>query len=192
MISFQACETALVTSSDWEKRFNTAIKRNNLLKEEIKDLQKKHKDSEEEIDRQKSESQSLRDELASAKLQISNLQLANSQLSVSQGGVNDLKTEVQKLTRDLAHRTERCSLYKRELDITKENHYAYLEEYRNNLLGEVCLKHGISRLAFPDLDKPTRKIIDSLNIEDSDLEGEFSDGESEAGSDHTGDEETRK
>ena len=199
MVLFQACETACITSSDWEKRFNNTLKRYNLLKEEAKNLRKKYNDSEEEVKRLRAESSSsqelreecmsLRNELASAKLQISSLRLANSQFSISQSGVDDLKTEVQNLTCDLAHRSERCGLYKRELDIVRKNYYGHLEKYRNDLFEEFCVKYNIPRSAFPDLDKPTRKFVPSLGIEDSDLENGSTDGESETGSEEDGEDD---
>ena len=79
----QACETACITSSDWENRFNTANRKYNQQKKENELL--------------RAESSTLRNELESAKLRISTLELANKQLYDSQGGINDLKNQVGKL-----------------------------------------------------------------------------------------------
>ena len=168
MFLSQACETACITSSDWEKRFNNATMKFNQLKEENKLLENK--------------SASLQSELDSAKLRISSLELANKQLSNSQSGVVDLKNQVGRLQSDLTHRTERCKLYKRELGITIKNYGYHLEKYRDELYENFIAKYKVPRSAFPDLDGPKRTLIPSLLTADGDYEDSSADEEYETGS----------
>ena len=59
------------------------------------------------------------------------------------------------------------------------NHQGKLEEFRNGIFENFIAKYKVPRAAFPDLDKPTRTIIPSLNIQDSDLEDDSTDEEVE-------------
>ena len=86
-----------------------------------------------------------------------------------------METRNQDLSDQLSHRSQRCDLYKRELNISLENHQGKLEEFRNGIFENFIAKYNVPRAAFPDLDKPTRAIIPSLDIQDSDLEDDSTD-----------------